>query len=84
MFVNNVATKILAIKNKKVTVFDGTYEAYEERIKRSKKNENEDQLLLIETKISDVLARLSIEPSEELDAEFQKLLSEKRKIIDQN
>ena len=84
MFIKNVATKVLDIDNKEVTVFDGTYEAYERQVKYSKSNESEDELLLIETKISDVLARLSLEPSAELDAEFQRLLKEKRKLIDQS
>src|SRR5699024_10622385 len=84
MFIRNVATKILEIGNKEITVFDGTYVAYEERIKRAKRNENKDELLLIETKISDVLTRLSLEPSEELDDEFQRLLKEKKKLIDQS
>lgn len=84
MFIKNIATKILEIENKEVTVFDGTYEAYEEQVKRAKKDGNKDKLLLIEIKISDVLARLSIEPSEELDAEFQRLLNEKKKLIDQS
>ncbi len=81
-FIKNIATKIIEIKNQEVTVFDGTYAAYGEREKHSKKKINEDELLLIETKISDVLSRLSIEPSEELDAEFQRLLNEKRKLLD--
>ena len=41
---------------------------------------NEDERLLLETKISAVLSRLSIEPSEELEIEFQKLLAKKRKM----
>lgn len=82
MFTRNVATKIVEIKNKKVTVFDGTYVAYEERENRVKRDENEDNRLLIETNISDVIARLSLEPSKELEAEFQRLLNEKRKLID--
>src|SRR5690625_1077275 len=84
MFIKNVATKVLDIENKEVTVFDGTYETYEERTTDSKKDEDGDKLLLIETKISDVLARLSLEPSEELEVEFQSLLNEKRKLIDRS
>jgi len=84
MFIRNVATKILEIENKEITVFDGTYVAYEERVKRAKRDENKDEILLIETKISDVLARLSLEPSKELDAEFQRLLNEKKKLINQS
>lgn len=82
MFIRNVATKIIAIENKEVTVFDGTYAAYEGRAKQTKKDENQDKLLLLETKISDVLTRLSLEPSNELEEEFQRLLNEKKKLID--
>ena len=84
MFIKNVATKIIELENKEVTVFDGTYEAYKERVKHPKNDENKDKLLLIETKISDVLARLSLEPSKELDEEFQRLLKEKKKLINRS
>ncbi len=36
---------------------------------------------MIETKISEVLSRLSVEPSEELEKEFQRLLAEKKKLV---
>ncbi|EES37184.1 hypothetical protein HMPREF0791_0200, partial [Staphylococcus epidermidis W23144] len=36
--------------------------------------------LLLETKITEVLSRLSIEPSEELEQEFQNLINEKRNL----
>lgn len=78
--VQNIATKILEIDNKKITVFDGTFAEYEEQQTHRSADSNEEQLLLIETKISDVLSRLSIEPSEQLDQEFQMLLDEKRKL----
>lgn len=80
--VRNLATKILEINNQEVTVFDGTYEAFEERAKHRDKETNENELLIIENQISDVLGRLSLEPSEQLDAEFQRLLIEKKKLID--
>lgn len=79
--VGNIATKILEIKDAKVTVFDGNYEAYEEFLERQKKTSRDDELLLIETKISDVLSRMSTEPSEELEEEFQRLLAEKKKLM---
>ena len=78
--VKNIATKIIDIKAGKITVFDGSYEAYEEWLENKTKSNNDDQLLLIETKISDVLGRLSLEPSQELEDEFQRLLKEKKEL----
>lgn len=84
MLVRNVATKILEIQDHDITMFDGTYEAYVERAQHRKAeangNEHENELLIIENQISDVLGRLSIEPSEQLEGEFQRLLSEKKKL----
>lgn len=80
MLVKNIATKIIDIKDGKITVFDGSYEAYEEWLENKTKSNNADQLLLIETKISDVLGRLSLEPSQELEDEFQRLLKEKKEL----
>lgn len=81
MFIKNVATKILEIKNKTITFFEGSYDQYQERIDHQENDSSQDQLLLLETKISDVLSRLSIEPSEELEKEFQNLLKEKKNFI---
>ena len=80
MLIKNIATKIIDIKDGKITVFDGSYESYEEWLESKTKSNNDDQLLLIETKISDVLGRLSLEPSQELEAEFQRLLKEKNEL----
>lgn len=81
MLVKNTATKIIDIKDQKVTVFDGSYEAYEAHLENKHVSKNENQLLLIETKISDVLGRLSIEPTQALEEEFQKLLKEKNQLV---
>ena len=80
LLVKNIATKIIDIKDGKITVFDGSYEAYEEWLENKTKSNKDDQLLLIETKISDVLGRLSMEPSQELEDEFQRLLKEKKEL----
>lgn len=80
MLTRNVATKILDINHQEITVFDGTYEQYEDKLRNQSQDSDQDELLLIETKISDVLSRLSIEPSEILEVEFQRLLKEKKKL----
>lgn len=78
-FIDNVATRILAITNKEMELFEGTFDQYKQHEPQENRNMEEDKRLLLETKISEVLSRLSIEPSEELELEFQKLLKEKRK-----
>lgn len=39
--------------------------------------------MIIETKITETLSKLSLEPSDELDQEFQKLLQQKRTLLNQ-
>ncbi|RKL66081.1 ABC transporter [Salipaludibacillus neizhouensis] len=77
-FIESVATRILAIKNKEIELFEGTFDQYSQYEPQENRNVEEDKQLLLETKISEVLSRLSIDPSEELELEFQKLLEKKR------
>lgn len=81
-FIENLATKILIIEQQKITVFDGDMKQYQHQAQAqpNKKRNDQDQKLLIETKITEVLSRLSIEPSEELEQEFQLLLQQKRNL----
>ncbi|MBP1932796.1 Vga family ABC-F type ribosomal protection protein [Ammoniphilus resinae] len=79
-FIEYVATRILAIRHQKIELFEGTFQQYELDQRVKKRDTKEDQRLVLETKISEVLSRLSIEPSEELEKEFQLLLQEKRKL----
>lgn len=79
-FVSSIATRILSFENQKVTLFDGDYSAYLERDQKRERDVQADQLLKLETAIADVLSRLSIEPTDELENEFQRLLKEKREI----
>src|SRR5699024_11510829 len=51
MLIKNVETKIIELENKEVTVFDGTYEAYKERVTHPIYDDNKDKLLFIVTKI---------------------------------
>ncbi|WP_046179812.1 Vga family ABC-F type ribosomal protection protein [Domibacillus tundrae] len=77
-FAEKIATKVLVIHETKLNVFDGTLKKYTERQRKSGRDETEEQLLLIETKIAEVLGKMSIEPSDGLEKEFQRLLAEKR------
>ncbi|MCR2822868.1 Vga family ABC-F type ribosomal protection protein [Lederbergia panacisoli] len=79
-FIQSIANRILSIENEEIQVFDGTYEEYQQYSPTKDRNTKEDELLLLETKISDVLSRLSIDPSDELELEFQALITEKNKI----
>jgi pleuromutilin/lincosamide/streptogramin A transport system ATP-binding/permease protein len=79
-FIEQVATRILEIRNKEIQLFEGTYHQYKQPKKEEKRNSEENKRLLIETRISEVLGRLSVEPSGELEKEFQELLEEKRRL----
>lgn len=79
-FTENIATRILAIHNQEIELFEGNYQQYKLGQVEKTRDTKEDKLLLLETKISEVLSRLSLEPSEELEKEFQKLLKEKREL----
>ncbi|MFA1820991.1 Vga family ABC-F type ribosomal protection protein [Virgibacillus oceani] len=78
-FLQNTASRILTIENKEITLFEGSYQEFKENVPR-KTDPNEDELQVIETKITEVLSKLSIDPSEELDQEFQKLLARKKEL----
>ncbi|WP_044641736.1 Vga family ABC-F type ribosomal protection protein [Risungbinella massiliensis] len=82
-FIENIATRILVINNAEIEIFDGTYDEYKYYVPQESRDSLEDQRLILETKITDVLSRLSIEPSAELEREFQKLLAEKQKLKSQ-
>jgi len=78
--IENLSTMILEIRNKKIEWFEGTYRQYEESKHQKKRNFKDDKRLVLDMNISKVLSRLSIEPSEELEREFQLLLKEKRQL----
>lgn len=79
-FVDNIATRILEIRNQTIQVFEGNYQSYKQSQSQEEKDIHHDDYLLLETKISEVLSRLSLEPSEELEEEFQMLIKQKREL----
>lgn len=79
-FIENIATRILEIRNQTIRVFEGTYRQWKHDKPKKNRDDKKEKRLLLETKITAVLSRLSIEPSEELEMEFQDLLKEKRKL----
>lgn len=79
-FIENVSTRIINIQNKELTVFDGNYKQYKSHNPNKKYDLQRNELLLIEAKISEVISRLSVSPSDDLEEEFQRLLSKKREM----
>ena len=79
-FIENVSTRIIDIQNKELIVFDGRYEQYKSRNPIKEYDLRQNELLLLETKISEVISRLSVNPTKELEKEFQRLLGEKREL----
>lgn len=79
-FVEKNATKIISIEDNRLSVFDGTLKEYNEATSNRKPN-MEGELLRLETKISAVLGKLSIEPNPELEKEFEHLVKLKKQLI---
>src|SRR5690625_2600309 len=88
MLVNHPATIILVSHDKvlKDRVTDIEYEVKDGSLISDQTvahiDNVDEELMIIENKISDVLGRLSIEPNEELDQEFNRLIKEKRVLKD--
>ncbi|WP_130859200.1 Vga family ABC-F type ribosomal protection protein [Gracilibacillus phocaeensis] len=82
-FVERIATAILEIKNEHLHFFAGDYPAYlEHQQQPDESNDDQEDLLLIETRITEVLSKLSLDPSPELEEEFQQLVKRKRELTD--
>ncbi|GAB3046702.1 Vga family ABC-F type ribosomal protection protein [Virgibacillus ainsalahensis] len=79
-FIQNIASRILAIENQEIQVFEGTYEAYKNDIPQVEADPSEQELMVIENRISEILGKLSLEPSEVLEREFQQLLKRKNNL----
>lgn len=77
-FIQSIATRILEIKKQEIHLFTGTYDEYIHYVPPKNRDSNEDKRLLLENKITAVLGQLSVEPSQELEEEFQRLLAQKR------
>lgn len=78
-FVDQIASRVVSIENQTIDVFNGPYKAYKAYVPQSG-NPLEDNLLVLEAKISEVLGKLSTQPTNELEAEFQKLLKQKKQL----
>lgn len=82
-FIDKIATRIITIHNKEISLFEGTYDELKEK-RKTKTTEDtiENDKLLIDMKITEVLSRLSVDPSEELEKKYQNLIRKKRALDD--
>ena len=84
-FISSIADHIMTIEDYKIHIFKGRYEEYLER--NNKSNEGEEiqrQIIVLETRLSEVIGKLSIESKkedlEELDKEYYGILGEIKKL----
>lgn len=76
--IERLATKLIIIEDQTLQFFPGTYQEY---LQPAKDEDTQAQkLLVLETRISEVLSKLSMEPTDELEQEFQALLKEKQQL----
>ncbi|HHU18912.1 MAG TPA: ABC-F type ribosomal protection protein [Bacilli bacterium] len=76
--IEQVATKLIVIRDQTIELFPGTYQEYLNPPKDE--SSHEQKLLVLETRISEVLSKLSIEPTDALEQQFQALLKEKNRM----
>ena len=69
-FIEKVGTRIVMFENEGIHVFEGTYDEYKNYEPQEQRDLEEDKRMLLETRITEVLSRLSIAPSDELEKEF--------------
>ena len=79
-FIQSIATNIMTIDKQRLTLFDGTYAEYIDSKNTPAPSPNDNEKRLLETKITSILSKLSIEPTEELEKEYQALIKERQKM----
>ena len=87
-FLSNVCNYIIEIKNNKITEFEGKYADYMESLNKNistaDKKHKDDELLLLENRLSEVITLLSIESNDDnkkkLDEEYFELMDKIKKI----
>ncbi|MFS0655157.1 ribosomal protection-like ABC-F family protein [Bacillus sp. 179-C3.3 HS] len=78
--IEQVATRILHVHKGSIEAFDGSYEEYMKKEEKLVVTQKEEELLLIDMQLSEVISRLSIAPSQELEDTFQDLLKRKKSL----
>lgn len=81
-FIEKVANRILMIENQEVNVFEGDFNQFKSEQMKQERSTAEDEKMILEMKITEILSRLSIEPTDELEHEFQNLIQKKRELDD--
>lgn len=87
-FLSNVCNYIIEIKDNKITEFEGKYADYMESLNKNistvDKKHKDDELLLLENRLSEVITLLSIESNDDnkkkLDEEYFELMDKIKKI----
>lgn len=85
-FIDQVATKLLVLENKKLTSFEGNYGQYQQWLEERKKPDNNTEMeeLTLRMRLAQITSRLSI-PSkgdnmEELDRQFKEITHKLREL----
>lgn len=87
-FISNVCNYIIEIKDNKIKEFEGGYSEHIENLNKNKsgldKKHKDDEILVLENRLSEVISLLSIENDEdkkkELDKEYFELIGEIKKL----
>lgn len=77
-FIEHLSSRVFSIEDSTLHIVEGDYQTYKNDSASESPSQVEEELFIIETRITETLSRLSIEPSEELDSTFQNLLQQKR------
>ncbi|WP_100012348.1 Vga family ABC-F type ribosomal protection protein [Lentibacillus sediminis] len=77
-FIEHIAERVLVIEQQEIGLFEGSYSDYKQAGAPEERDVAEEELMVVETRLSEVLGKLSIEPTDELEEEFQELLARKR------
>ena len=87
-FISNICNYIIEIKDNKINEFEGAYSDYIESFNKDKndkeKKHSEDEILVLENRLSEVISLLSVESSEEkkkeLNEEYFELMNKVKKL----
>lgn len=84
-FISLIADHIMTIENFKIHIFKGRYNEFLERKNKSNdKEELQKQIIVLETRLSEVIGKLSIEPNKEdletLDKDYYHILAEMKEL----
>ena len=76
-----IAKNLLVFDGTKLNFFPGPYDDYSNKQISTEYIEATADILLIENKLAEIISRLSLNPTEKLEAEFQSLLAKKRLLL---